>query len=161
MKEGARMKFIAWIAAAALALPAVAQSSGNTAEVFSSHDAQSQLAALALKAKASGSSGFTFGDYGSHILMLSVRAADGKAEVHAHYDDVMVVTEGSATLITGGTVVDPQTEKKGETKGSGIRDGKSQTVTVGDILHIPAGVPHQFLVASGTTYSAFVVKVKE
>jgi uncharacterized RmlC-like cupin family protein len=32
---------------------------------------------------------------------------------------------------------------------------------VGDLVTVNAGVPHQIIVASGTTYSAVVVKVKE
>jgi mannose-6-phosphate isomerase-like protein (cupin superfamily) len=142
-----------------LCLPALGQSSKS--EYFSNKDIQAQLTGLAPKAKASGSSGSTLGDYGSHALKLSVRTSSGGAEVHAHFDDVLVITQGQATLITGGTVVDPKTDNDGETKGASIRDGKSQTISVGDIIHIPAGTPHQMIIAPGTLFSTFVVKVKE
>jgi quercetin dioxygenase-like cupin family protein len=36
-----------------------------------------------------------------------------------------------------------------------------QTISVGDIVHIPAGIPHQLIIAPGTAYSSLVVKVKE
>jgi len=71
------------------------------------------------------------------------------------------VTEGKATLVTGGTVVNPKGESDGETKGSGIQKRKSQTIVQGDIVHIPAGTPHQLMIAGGDTFGAIVVKVKE
>jgi len=48
-----------------------------------------------------------------------------------------------------------------ETHGSGIRDGVTQVIAAGDVVTIPAGTPHQLMVAPGTTYSSIVVKVKE
>ena len=159
-----------WMVAvlAALAVPVIAQTTsqtnsqaGDKAQVFSAADLHQQLAALGEKAKGQGSSGSTLGEYGSHALKLSVRTASGSAEVHGRFDDVMVVTGGAATLITGGTVIDPKTGKDEETKGTGIQDGKSQRVGVGDIIHIPAGTPHQLMIPKGTTFSAFVVKVRE
>ena len=116
---------------------------------------------MAPKAKATGGSTAIIGDYKTHLLMLSERTANGGGEVHQHFDDVMVVQEGTATLVTGGTLIDPHTESDGELRGSGIKDGQSQTITVGDIVHVPAGTPHQLQVAGGTTYSAMVIKVKE
>ena len=131
------------------------------AEVFSGRVVTSRLAELAQQAKASGGSGATLADYKSHAIKLSVRAASGGAEVHAHYDDIFVVTEGQATLITGGTVENPKAGSDGETTGSGIQNGRSQTIAKGDIVHIRAGVPHQLIVAPGTVYSSIVVKVRE
>jgi mannose-6-phosphate isomerase-like protein (cupin superfamily) len=151
------MKLIPVILLMALAIPALAQSSGK-AEVFS---LQGQLASLVQKAAASGSSGATLGDYTTHKIMLSARTTSGGAEVHAHYDDVMLVTEGKATLITGGSVIDPHTGDDGETRGSGIKDGTSQPVSVGDIIHVPAGTPHQLIIPTGASYSAIVIKVRE
>jgi mannose-6-phosphate isomerase-like protein (cupin superfamily) len=144
-----------------LAIAAYAQNDAKKAEYFSAQDIQKQLADLAPQAKSSGSSGSTLGDYTSHQLKLSVRTSSGGAEVHAHYDDVFVVTQGQATLITGGTVVDPKTDADGETKGPSIHDGNTQIISVGDVVHIPAGTPHQLKIAQGTLFSTIVVKVKE
>src|ERR1700740_2980348 len=83
---------------------AQAQNASKKADYFSAKEIQKQLADLAPKSQSSGSSGSTLGDYGSHQLKLSVRTASGGAEIHAHYDDVFFVTQGQATLITGGTV---------------------------------------------------------
>ena len=154
------MNLIPILAAAALAIPSYAQV-GRKAEIFSGQDVAGQLATLAQMAKASGSSGGTLGDYKSHAIKLSVRTASGGAEIHAHYDDIFIVTQGKATLLTGGTVVDAQTGGDGETKGSRIQDGTSQTITKSDIVHIPAGTPHQLIIVPGDIFSTIVVKVKE
>ncbi|HVZ84711.1 MAG TPA: hypothetical protein VG893_13640 [Terracidiphilus sp.] len=151
-----------WIAAAivACALPAAAQSAGKS-DVFSSAQIQAQIEKLADAARATGSSGTTLADYGSHKVQISVRTASGGAERHAHFDDIMMVEKGSATLITGGVIVDEKTEANGESHGSAIRDGKSQTISVGDIVTVNAGVPHQLIIPAGTLYSAIVIKVHE
>lgn len=133
----------------------------DAAVLFPVHDLHARLAALAAEAKTKGSSGATLEDYGSYKIQLSVRTSSGGAEVHAHWDDVMTVEEGSATLITGGTVVDGKTNADGETHGPKIEDGHSQTIRPGDVLTVHAGTPHQLLLQPGTTYGAVVVKVHE
>lgn len=154
------MKLLSLFVAAIFLIPLYA-STEDKAEVFSSKSVALQLQTLAQTAKASASSGATLGDYGSHAIKLSVRSASGGAEVHAHYDDVFVVTEGTATLVTGGTVLDAKTDEDGETKGSGIKNGTSHTIVKGDIIHVPAGTPHRLIITPGVVFGAVVVKVKE
>lgn len=139
---------------------ATAQSAGKT-DVFSSAQIQAQLTRLGDQAKAAGGSGTTLADYGSHKIQISVRTASGGAEIHGHFDDVMIVQQGSATLITGGTIPDAKTGPDGETKGAKIEGGQSRSISVGDVITVNAGVPHQLIVPAGTTYSALVIKVKE
>jgi mannose-6-phosphate isomerase-like protein (cupin superfamily) len=153
------MKLISLVMMAAVVVPCYALQ-GKKVEVFSNKDIASQLSSLAQKAKPSGSSGATLGDYKSHAIKLSVRTGSGGAEIHAHYDDIFVVTEGQATLVTGGTVLDGKTSADGETAGSKIQNGTSQTIAKGDVVHIPAGTPHQLLL-DGNIFSAIVIKVKE
>lgn len=148
--------FVAGVFLITLNVPA-----GDKAEVFSGKSVASQLQSLARTAKASGSSGATLGDYGSHAIKLSVRSASGGAEVHAHYDDVFVVTEGTATLVTGGTVLDAKTGEDGETKGTSIQNGTSQAIVKGDVIHVPAGTPHRLIITPGVVFGAIVIKVKE
>lgn len=143
-----------------LALSALAQNGGKS-EIFASPQVRAQLQDLAAKAKYNGSSGATLAADGNYKVMFSVRTASGGAEIHAHYDDVMIVQEGSATLITGGTVVSLKTGADGETKGTGIEGGTSRVISQGDIVTVNAGTPHQILITPGTTYSALVIKVKE
>jgi len=154
------MKLAFAIAFTVFTIPSLAQSPGK-AETFSSAQLRDQFSQLTQRAKANGSSGITLGDYGTHALMLSERSTSGGAEIHAHFDDVMLVMDGNATLITGGDVIDGHTRSNGETSGSGIRNGAAQSISAGDLVHIPAGTPHQLLIAPGAKYSALVIKVKE
>ena len=130
------------------------------AQVFPASTITTQLSTLLTGAKPTGSKALTLGDYGPDKLMLSVRTASGGVEVHAHFTDIFVITDGRATLITGGTVLDAKTDTNGETHGTSLQNGTSQPLTKGDVVHIPAGVPHQLLLSSGDTLSYFVVKVK-
>lgn len=153
----------AWIVAAfaVFTAPLSYSQTADNAQVFSASEVQHQLAALAANAEAKGSDGTTLGDYRSHALKLSVRTESGGAELHAHFDDVIVVTEGNAELVTGGTIIDPHPGSDGELTGSGIRNGKTRPIAKGDIVHIPAGTPHQMILPNGITFSVFVVKVRE
>ena len=145
---------------AVLSIAGYAQSP-QPVQVFSSAQIHDRLAQLAKEAKSSGSSGSTLGDYGTHAIKLSERTTSGGAEIHAHFDDIIYVTEGKATLITGGEVIEPHSGDNGETTGTGIRNGESHAIAVGDVIHIPAGTPHQTVLAPGTLYSVIVIKVKE
>lgn len=136
------------------------QSAGK-AEVFANKDMDSQIGILVQKAQVSGSAGATLGDYGSHKVQLSVRTSSGGAEVHAHWDDVMIVKLGNATLITGGTVVDAKEDANGETHGTSIQGGTSRPLQIGDVVTVNAGVPHQLILSAGTVYVSIVIKVKE
>lgn len=153
-------------AALAFALAATAQTQPaaaphDPAVVFATPNLHEQIDKLVAVAKEKGSSGATIEDYGSYKLQLSVRTASGGAEVHAHWDDVMIVEEGSATLITGGSVVDAKTGADGETHGAKIENGQSRTIGPGDVVTVKAGTPHQLTLAPGAVYDAVVVKVRE
>jgi mannose-6-phosphate isomerase-like protein (cupin superfamily) len=151
---------MAIVAAVALALPAVALAA-DKATVISAKDVQAQIAKVIPQAKTTGSGGGTLLKNGNLGMNLSVRTSSGDAEIHAHFDDVMIVQQGSATLITGGTVVDAKTSADGETKGPSIKGGTEQTISAGDTAIVPAGVPHQLRIKPGTAYAALVAKVKE
>ena len=147
---------------AALAIAAQAATlSGDKALVIPAQDIKTQLASLVPQAKPTGSAGPIIASYGNLGLMLSVRTANGVGELHQHFDDLMIVEEGSATLVTGGSLVDPKTISDGELRGSSVKDGTSKTLGVGDVVIVPAGVPHQLLIPAGSVYKSMVAKVKE
>ena len=144
------------VVAMAFGLSAGAQTGGKS-DLFSAD----QIKTLASQALASGNGGKTLADYGSHRVQISVRTTSGGAEIHGHFDDVMIVEQGTATLITGGSIPDAKAGADGETRGASIQGGQSRTISAGDIVTVNAGVPHQLIVPAGTTYAAVVVKIKE
>src|SRR5580700_6923059 len=72
-------------------------------------------------------------DFGDHLLEISHRTGDGRAELHKVKADVMVIQTGSATLVTGGEVIEPVTTGPNEIQGSGIKGGVKRTVGPGDV----------------------------
>jgi mannose-6-phosphate isomerase-like protein (cupin superfamily) len=68
--------------------------------------------------------------------------------------------EGSATFVTGGTVVEPATTGPGEARGKAITGGTPRHLQKGDVIVIPKGVPHWFTEVS-SPFLYFVVKVTE
>ncbi len=90
-------------------------------------------------------------------IHASRREGPGMAEVHDWETDVVYVLDGSATLVLGGTVVNPTIVEPGQIRGPMIRGGEDRRIAKGDVLVIPAGVPHWFKDVQGPmTY--FVVK---
>jgi len=95
----------------------------------------------------------------NYMVHASRRAGAGQAEVHAKDADIIYVLDGSATFVTGGTVVEPKTTAPDEVRGSEIVHGETRTISKGDVLIVPAGTPHWFeTVPSVFTY--YVVKVR-
>ncbi len=130
------------------------------------HITQSELIekAQALNAKAQdpdGAASVKLDEYPNHFTMIALRHKDGGAEVHENYADFFFVVQGHATLLSGGTVQDGKTVSSGEIRGTSVQNGDRTSLSEGDIVHIPAAVPHQLLISDGGTFVYFVIKVKE
>jgi quercetin dioxygenase-like cupin family protein len=65
-------------------------------------------------------------------------------EVHATEADLFYVIDGEATLITGGSVIGGRTTAPGQIRGSKVEGGDRYHLTKGDVMWVPAGVPHWF-----------------
>ena len=89
------------------------------------------------------------------------RDAPGTPEVHDHWTDVAFVQAGRATLVTGGRVEGGRLESAGEHRGGRIVGGVERIIGPGDLLIIPAGVPHQYVIARGDSLRYVTVKVRE
>jgi mannose-6-phosphate isomerase-like protein (cupin superfamily) len=101
----------------------------------------------------------SLGTYGNHLVGLSHREGDGSAELHETQTDILIVDTGTATLIVGGTMVSPKTVKPHEVRGPSIEGGVTKEIGPGDIIHIPANMPHQMKIKSGTKFTYTVIKV--
>lgn len=151
---------IAIVAALALGAPA-ATLTGDKALVIPAQGIKAQLAGLVPQARPTGSAGPVIASYGNLGLMLSVRTQSGVGELHQKFDDLMIVEEGTATLVTGGSLVDPKPGANGEIRGTSVQGGTSKTIGPGDVVVVPAGLPHQILLAPGMVYKSMVAKIKE
>lgn len=97
--------------------------------------------------------------YPNHYTMVAFRTATGSSEIHEHEADLFIIEQGDAQIVLGGKIVGGHMEKPGETRGTSIEGGEKRPLKTGDIIHIPAGVPHQILVTPGKPITYFVVKV--
>lgn len=94
-----------------------------------------------------------------YMVHTSRRDKAGVPEVHLKDADIVYVQEGSATLVTGGTVVNGKNIAADEIRGSDISGGETRQITKGDVIVIPAGTPHWFKeVPAPMTY--YVVKAR-
>ena len=94
----------------------------------------------------------------SYKIQAGRRVMPGVVEIHERDTDILYITEGSATIVTGGKAENPKTTAAGEIRGDKITGGTPRKLTKGDIIVIPSGVPHWFSEVSGTCLY-FVVKV--
>lgn len=91
--------------------------------------------------------------------MLGRRDTSGVHERHDEFTDIFVVQRGRARLLYGGTAEGERVTTPGEWRGGTIRNGTESEIKPGDIVVIPAGVPHQLLLVPGETFYYFVFKV--
>lgn len=93
----------------------------------------------------------------SYKVHASRREKPGLVEVHDHETDVIYVLDGTATLVTGGTLVEPKVIAPGETRAPNVEGGDTRQLAKGDVVVIPPGTPHWFKEASNP-FLYFVVK---
>jgi uncharacterized protein GlcG (DUF336 family)/mannose-6-phosphate isomerase-like protein (cupin superfamily) len=89
----------------------------------------------------------------------SHRDEPGMVEVHTRDTDIIYMLEGSATLVTGGTLVDAKTIEPEEIRGRESKGGETRALTKGDVVVIPNGTPHWFKEIKGPI-NYYVVKVR-
>ena len=91
-----------------------------------------------------GSSRETLADYGaggsSHRLRFIRRDRDGWPELHDDIIDVVFVQSGQGSVLVGGKMIG-----ESNVPGSQINEGFRFPVAAGDVLHIPAKMPHAYL----------------
>jgi mannose-6-phosphate isomerase-like protein (cupin superfamily) len=116
--------------------------------------------ALSKKVGADHSARETLADYGDHRFRLLYRDADGLPEQHDNMVDVVIVQSGDGTLVLGGKMIDLKASSVGigEYVGTAIEGGERHTLGPGDLVHIPAKIPHQFLITKGKHITYVLVK---
>src|SRR5690349_4076936 len=95
----------------------------------------------------------------SYMVHASRRKKAGMAEIHTKDADIVYVLDGAATLVTGGTAVDPKVTEADELRGSSIDGGETRQLRKGDVIIVPAGVPHWFKEVSNP-FLYYVVKAR-
>jgi quercetin dioxygenase-like cupin family protein len=91
-------------------------------------------------------------------ILMAHRSEPGMVELHDKETDTIYVLDGSATIVTGGTMVGGSVTAPGQRRGTDIKGGQAQKLVKGDVMVIPAGVPHWFKEVAGSI-DYYVVKV--
>jgi mannose-6-phosphate isomerase-like protein (cupin superfamily) len=81
---------------------------------------------------------------------LEVRRLVGPQPIlqHAHKSDFMVIRDGEGTFMTGGELVDSKPGGGGDADdrhADSVRGGVTRVLKAGDVVFVPAGVPHGFV----------------
>jgi quercetin dioxygenase-like cupin family protein len=92
------------------------------------------------------------------LVSGSHRDKGGQVEVHEKETDILYIVDGEATFVTGGTIVGGKVTRPGQLVGTDIQGGQTHRLSKGDVITIPAGIPHWFKEVPRSV-SYFVVKV--
>ncbi len=87
------------------------------------------------------------------------RITTGEPEMHDHWIDVAIVQAGTGSILVGGRLDGARVEPGGEHRGGTIVGGATQPLATGDLFVVPAGVPHQFRIATGDSLRYLTIKV--
>ena len=113
-------------------------------------------------------------DIGPYNVAVGIahRIERGKPQGSVSHDkitEVYYITEGSGTLVTGGTMVDEKRAASDSAAyqllngpsslGSGLKGGTSRRVTVGDVIIIPPKVGHWFSSMEGDHLDYLIIRV--
>ncbi len=80
---------------------------------------------------------------------LEYRASVANAAVHEKEAEVFYVIDGTATMVTGGKLVNETRTNPDNLSGTGIEGGMSRTVAKGDFIIVPENTPHWFSAING------------
>jgi mannose-6-phosphate isomerase-like protein (cupin superfamily) len=124
----------------------------QTVRTFAS---SADVAALAAKAKSERKDGQPL--VTERILQLApynanleYRASVGPAAVHEKEAEMFYVIDGTATMVTGGKLVNEKRTNAENLTGTGIEGGSTRTVAKGDFIIVPENTPHWFSAIDGT-----------
>jgi quercetin dioxygenase-like cupin family protein len=127
--------------------------------LWSAAELTTRDAALSTRVGADRSARETLADYGHHRFRLLYRDADGAPEQHDAIVDVVFVKSGEGTLQLGGDMIGRRAgSAAGEYVGTRLEGGARHPLGPGDVVHIPAGIPHAFLVPQGEHITYVLVK---
>jgi glc operon protein GlcG len=94
----------------------------------------------------------------TYRIVTGRRVQPGEVEIHTLDTDLIYVVQGTATLVTGGTPIDPRNTGANEIRAKSSQGGKPYRLAKGDVIIVPKGTPHWFEKVSGT-FDYLTIKV--
>jgi len=99
----------------------------------------------------------TSGDYQTTFLLVH-RTTSSQPEVHARWDDIVLVQSGASVIELGDSLVGSTLRAPGERIGGHFHVSQKVVAQPGDIIRIPAAVPHAFIVEPSHPVDYLVIK---
>lgn len=109
---------------------------------FTAADLQAALAKLPTDRPAASVRVFSLDPYNVAVEQRQPRAQG--ASLHEAQAELFFVIDGSATMVTGGTITDGKRNGT-NIQGTTIDGGMRIVFNKGDFIMVPSGVPHQFV----------------
>lgn len=107
-----------------------------------------------------GTTLLTSGDEQTNYMLIR-RSVSSKPEVHARWDDMVIVRSGTGAIEMGDSLVASTYRAPGERAGGRITKSYQIVVRAGDIVRIPAAVPHAFVVAGTEPLEYLLIKQRK
>jgi mannose-6-phosphate isomerase-like protein (cupin superfamily) len=98
------------------------------------------------------------GDKG--LVMLANRRGAGEVEVHEKTNHIFIITEGEATFVTGGTLVNARQTAPGQTRAASVEGGTTYHLSKGDVITVPAKTPHWFKDVPTQTIAYYAINLE-
>jgi mannose-6-phosphate isomerase-like protein (cupin superfamily) len=95
---------------------------------------------------------------GQAVVVMVRRDRNGEIELHMTQDDVFVAHDGYATVMIGEQVTGNRQVSPGEWRGGAMIGARSYPMAPGDVLWIPAGLPHQVVVPAHGAFNYLAFK---
>jgi mannose-6-phosphate isomerase-like protein (cupin superfamily) len=93
------------------------------------------------------------------VVQANRRDTVGRAEYHDHTAHVFIIVDGEATLVVGGTMVNPERTAPDQLRSASVEGGQSYHMSKGDVITIPAKVPHWWKEVSTKTIGYYAVNI--
>jgi mannose-6-phosphate isomerase-like protein (cupin superfamily) len=106
-----------------------------------------------------GSTVLTSADERTTYLLVR-RTTSSQPEWHARWDDIVVVRSGSGVIVFGDSLVGSTLRAPGERRGGHFTKNYQIVVRGGDLVRIPAAVPHAFIVSGTEPLEYLVIKTR-
>jgi mannose-6-phosphate isomerase-like protein (cupin superfamily) len=104
-----------------------------------------------------GTTLLTSGDEQTQYLLVR-RTVSSVPEVHARWDDLVMIRSGDGAIELGDSLVGSKYRAPGERVGGTLTKGRQIVVHPGDLVRIPAAVPHAFVVSGPIPLTYLVIK---
>jgi mannose-6-phosphate isomerase-like protein (cupin superfamily) len=93
------------------------------------------------------------------LIVLAQRREAGLVEYHDSTNHVFIMVEGEATLVVGGTMVEPKRTAPDQMSAPSLQGGTTYHLSKGDVITIPAKTPHWFKEVPTKTVAYYAVNI--